>query len=428
MKFYRFIFMGIFCLTLLLGLNAVLAQDNTQTGTIDDVNWYIRYDLGQLNAGDYLIVNTEVTSGDIGLYLNLWEQGVDTPLSFGNSLTYEIAVTNFYTLDVVRASGTTGTYTITYRVGDAPVGDSNNAQSLDIEAVLAQGCTIGPVPATLGLDPFYEKYCDLGGIPVIGSGDIPDIALQQAWYTAANMLSASPDSLQFFKQFDIRIGVIGINEVTTTMPEYADFYEAFPGTDWDTRGRGFGATIARPLVSGAEENLLCYVQDVYRGENIFVHEFSHTLKDFGINRVDLNFQSQLQALYDSAMAEGRWVGTYAATNPEEYWAEGVQSYFNVNINMPANTRTELQSYDPQFFALLDGVFGGSTWQPSCGCTATLNNTAVYTEPDHESSSTISTGTELIIESHDADWLHTASGTWIQMDDVRLTGSCAAFSS
>src|SRR5688500_1910199 len=36
---------------------------------------------------------------------------------------------------------------------------------------------IGPVPEALGVSPFYQKYADALGIPVIASDKVPDVAL-----------------------------------------------------------------------------------------------------------------------------------------------------------------------------------------------------------------------------------------------------------
>jgi hypothetical protein len=46
--------------------------------------------------------------------------------------------------------------------------------------------------------------------------------------------------------------------------------------------------------------------------------------------VDPTFDPRLKAAYDSAMKAGLWRGKYAGTNHHEYWAEGVQSWFDDN--------------------------------------------------------------------------------------------------
>ncbi len=249
-----------------------------------------------------------------------------------------------------------------------------SAQTGQIES----NCTVSSVPASYraapyALDTFYQKFCLLDGVPVISSASVPDNALKQAYNTAESMLVANPGIAIIFVNNNIRIGVIGANEVVTDMPEYSDL----PPDPWD-QYRGLGATLFRPLVSGAEENILCYGpgNDPYDGESIWVHEFSHTYKDFGLNYLNTNFQTQLEAAYNNAINQGLWANTYAASNPEEYWAEGVQSYFNVNlsagtpqsgngIHNTINLRPELQSYDPVLYNLVDSVFGELEWTPHC---------------------------------------------------------------
>ncbi|MEZ5430677.1 MAG: hypothetical protein R3F31_05750 [Verrucomicrobiales bacterium] len=62
------------------------------------------------------------------------------------------------------------------------------------------------------------------------------------------------------------------------------------------------------------------------------------------------------------MISGLRKGTYAVINKEEYWAEGVQSWFDGNRendfeHNQVNTREELKSYDPALAKLLREIFG-----------------------------------------------------------------------
>jgi hypothetical protein len=66
------------------------------------------------------------------------------------------------------------------------------------------------------------------------------------------------------------------------------------------------------------------------------------------------------------MGLGRWKGAYAASNPAEYWAEGVQCWFGNNRENDAshnhvNTRAELEEHDPELAALCRKVFGDRAW-------------------------------------------------------------------
>lgn len=225
-------------------------------------------------------------------------------------------------------------------------------------------------PAELGLDPFYSRYCDVGGIPLVAHADVAPEALAGAAEVLEHLLAARPDAGSAIAASEVRVGVMGRDQVTTQMPEWSDLDEAFPDVDWDSRGRGFGATEARPLVGAGEENLLCLADDPYLGESIWVHEVSHTVLEFGVDAVDVGFRRRLVDAYESAMADGLWRDTYAASNSDEYWAEGAQSYFDANLaddfqHNHVDTRTELAEYDPALFGLLSEVFGPTDWRPSC---------------------------------------------------------------
>ena len=221
-------------------------------------------------------------------------------------------------------------------------------------------CTPTAPPASLGLDPFYKKYCDANGIPIVSSELVPDRALEWARYVVLEMLKLRPDAAAALVQQRVRVAIMADTEVTTDIPEHRDLYQAFPGVDWDTRARGLGATAARPATSAAEENVLCYANDRYRSENILMHEFGHTIDEMGLRRSDPGWLTRLTVAYNAAMASGLWVNTYAATNREEYFAEGVQSWFDANLqsNPPngihnhVNTRAELAVYDPTLLQLL----------------------------------------------------------------------------
>jgi hypothetical protein len=120
-------------------------------------------------------------------------------------------------------------------------------------------------------------------------------------------------------------------------------------------------------VSCGEENLLEYPGDPYATENILIHEFGHAIHEMGMRSVDDSFDDRLHRAYRDSQEAGRWKGTYAITNPAEYWAEGVQSWFDTNRENDAqhnhvNTRNEIKTYDPALAGLLAEVFGDGPWR------------------------------------------------------------------
>ena len=231
------------------------------------------------------------------------------------------------------------------------------------------GCVVGSVPKEYSFDPFYEKYCDAGGIPVISSGSVDDLALKQAYYVIMNMLAPIPDVRQELVSNGAYFGIIGKRERLTTLPEYAHMDSFY----WDKRARGLGGSKASPLTSTAEENLLCLTWDRYWGESIAVHEFAHTISLAGLGADFEPLLAEFTGLYESAIQEGLWQDTYAGSDILEYWAEGVQSYFNANLEAEppdgdhnyVNTREELADYDPALFDFISRVFHGLEWTPAC---------------------------------------------------------------
>jgi hypothetical protein len=90
----------------------------------------------------------------------------------------------------------------------------------------------------------------------------------------------------------------------------------------------------------------------------------------GLDGIDRDFRGALERAYKAALSKGLFKNTYAATNADEYWAEGVQDWFDANLKaVPANgihneigTRAEVKQYDPALSALLEKVFGDAEWR------------------------------------------------------------------
>lgn len=230
-------------------------------------------------------------------------------------------------------------------------------------------------PAELGLDSFYKKYVDAGGIPVVSSWRVPDEALMQVAQITGFLMQNLPEEVAAnLLKHNSRIGILARYEGTTDMPEYAHL-EKDTTVNWDVRARGLGGTIELPMTSCAEENVLCYQIDKYHAEDILVHEFAHTVHGVGILPSKPEINDALQNALDKAKAAGKWENTYAATNIWEYWAEGFQSWFNVNADVPApdgkhnhvNTREELKEYDPDLYTILAGYLPEVDFNLSCHC-------------------------------------------------------------
>jgi alpha-glucosidase len=228
-------------------------------------------------------------------------------------------------------------------------------------------CVVGPVPEDFPFDPFYEKYCDAGGIPIISSINVSDLALQQAYYIVTNMLSPIADMRLHLVVHGAYFSVIGIDEDLTDLPEYRNL--SFAGQ----MVRGLPGSPDNPITSTAEENLLCLPGDGNYGESIAVREFALTMAGMAIAADYGALIEEFEGLYQSAAREGLWYETSAISSIDAYWAEGVQSYFSANMESDppdgahnhVNTREELAEYDPHLYNFIAGFFNDYEWTPAC---------------------------------------------------------------
>lgn len=228
-------------------------------------------------------------------------------------------------------------------------------------------------PDSLGLDPFYRKYSNVNGIAIMSSWRVPDSAFVQACRIIDFMTKDLPENvLNQMVNMKARLGIMARYEGTTDIPEHADLANDTT-LNWDLRARGLGGDMDLPLTTCAEENLLCYQIDKYHAEDITIHEFAHAIHLIGIAPLDSTFNDLLQKTLDEAIAEGKYKRTYAATNFYEYWAEGVQDWFNVNAEVPTpdgkhnwvNTREDLKKYDPALYEIVSRYFSEFEVSPSC---------------------------------------------------------------
>ena len=220
------------------------------------------------------------------------------------------------------------------------------------------------LPEHLNLPAFYKKSTSVNGFPIVSSEKVSDYALMEAAYLVDQMIGHRQDIIDNLVRRNCRLVVMAHNEFTTQVPEHS---KMTPAKFWDRRARGLGSSRTDPVVSCAEENLLCYPGDPYNTENIMIHEFAHAIHLNGIYDVDTTFDKRLAETYKAAMTKGLWKGKYAANNKAEYWAEGVQSWFDTNRppdhdHNHIDTREELKEYDPALAKLVEEIFGDNQWR------------------------------------------------------------------
>jgi len=224
------------------------------------------------------------------------------------------------------------------------------------------GCVITAPPAELGLDPHYTKYCDAKGIVIAASQDVDDFAMREAWYLAMNFFAPLPEALASVVENGAQLSIYDSSlEDLRDIPEH--YTLVFDTTDFAI---GLGGTLDNPVTVTLENDLLCNSNTNYR---VTIHELGHMLRDMYLLPDRRGFLREQQDAFVNAFSSGLWVGAYARENADENWAEGVSAYFGVyqdsNGTRYVSDRGSLEDYDPLLFELIDSVFMGFEWEPSC---------------------------------------------------------------
>lgn len=245
---------------------------------------------------------------------------------------------------------------------------------------VARRPVVAAPPTRYATDPFYARYVDAGGIPILSSARTPPRALLLAREIVLSMLAGRPDVAAELRRQGARIAIMAADEGTLDIPEQRGWRK--PAADdprltrcerkhyaqrigrltdreyWNARARGMGGV----LTTAAAENLLAGPGDRYHGSNNLVHEFSHAILR-AVATVDPALHARVRAAYAKAMARNLWAGEYASTTFEEYWAVGTQFWFNTAPvatfgHVRVLSDADLRAYDSGLHAVLAQVYRG----------------------------------------------------------------------
>jgi hypothetical protein len=208
---------------------------------------------------------------------------------------------------------------------------------------------------------FFSKRLDYQGLPIKAHQDVSDEALYAAYDKLAMILRHQPQVVSNVVAAGAELHIIGRNQVTTDLPEWrhdkGKQLAEYNGLTRDQRTRGMGGR----LTSCGEENLLQLPNDRYHGRDICAHEFSHCIYQYGIQP---EIREKIREQYSKSLGKGLWKNAYAATNPNEFFAEMTMWFFGTHGDMhmegvkPENGPEGLKKYDPDAYALLYDFYNG----------------------------------------------------------------------
>ncbi len=245
--------------------------------------------------------------------------------------------------------------------------------------------SVVPPPKRFQVNPYYTKFTFAREFPVLGSDKVGDEALLKANDTIRKMFAYRHDILKAMIAEGARLVVLGRGEKLSDLPEFRNS-KGTPGFE-EVRFLDYDPKLKLMVVP--EENVLGLPADPFAGEGVVVGLFARGLyrvtalrpvdPDFDkrrekqqyelrVKRLDVEFDQKLTKIYDDATSAGRWKGSAAARDRAEYWAAGVEAYFDaagtshapIDADRPIVTREALKAYDPDLYALIDETMAYKT--------------------------------------------------------------------
>jgi hypothetical protein len=205
---------------------------------------------------------------------------------------------------------------------------------------------------------FYRWDRRVAGVRIRAHAAVSEAAIDVAADRVGRLLAGCDGIRRNLEAAGAELHVIGKDQAVTDLPMYRHL-AGVPfdgGLTMDERGRGYGGLFA----CCAEESLLSLPTARHVDHrDVCSHEVAHTVLTFGLD------DALRQRVADRwAAARPRWEGAYAATNAEELFAEATMWYVGSrgdfgSLPSPEPGSDWLRAFDPETWALLDGIWRGA---------------------------------------------------------------------
>lgn len=213
----------------------------------------------------------------------------------------------------------------------------------------------GAPPSHLNADPYYQKYLDAGGVPILAPGSVSDEELLRAQAITLAMVADRPDLLNVLAAQNTRILLYDREKGgLAQLPEFADSSDA-SGLFGET---SYGGAVAAPAMM------------TYHCNETLIHEIAHAL-DYAIQIQEWEafrepeFKQARNRAFLSAKEAGLWTGSYASTISDEYWAEMVVHWLRPDIFRIQFGLRDLSEYDSKAARLVEQYLGYPTLPDFC---------------------------------------------------------------
>lgn len=203
-----------------------------------------------------------------------------------------------------------------------------------------------------GFHPEYTQVVEVEGIAIVSTADTSAHAFRVAEETVRRAF-ASNDLEKPLAEAGAYVVIVPAGKSVLDMPEF----RCLRGQDAAVLRGVCGVADAAggfPIATVEERDLLGDRRGPCRGLNILFHELGHLVDAWALGPQDY---FDVRYLYADAMGAGMYAGEYAATNSDEYFAEGTQAFFASVDPAGRRDREWLRRYDPRLFELLSAVYG-----------------------------------------------------------------------
>jgi len=225
-------------------------------------------------------------------------------------------------------------------------------------AIVKKNCILKSHP-----ERYYSQITFAFGIPVMATRDVHPSAIALTCKYFEFLIKDNHEIIGNLQRRNHRVIILGrYQEISRDVFEYK-------GVAQKPHTRGLGGTRENPVTVIPEENVLCLKEDRQPGD-IIIHELAHAIHLIGTPR---GLLQSVSGAYRHAKTEGLFFYKYAGSNPREYFAVGVQAFFNrafdnyATFDLPLNrrltvTRADLLRRDPLLFYIIENLMMKSeTW-------------------------------------------------------------------
>lgn len=195
----------------------------------------------------------------------------------------------------------------------------------------------------------YTQVHEVLGIHVVGTARISEAAFAKAADTIEMMFAHNDLEAPLAAQ-GAYVAIAEPGQGVLDVPEFACLGGEL-GTDFFTHVCGIADRADYPVVTVNELDLLGDRSGPCGGKNVLIHELGHLVQSWSLPPADY---FDIRQFYQDALDAGKYRGQYAATNANEYFAEGTQAYFTTG---GGQSRAWLERYDPSLFALVARTYG-----------------------------------------------------------------------